>query len=139
MVWSSKLSNLRIPARPVSYVDEVLPRSMNQKMNELLLKWIADLGQYARCEPIHFALMQQANNQMQIDGGTSSGIRVGDQLLIIDRDTIPQRSMEPECFGRNCLLFKSLKRSGITQPSSLLLGLPCSRLVVEWHYRFSRN
>ena len=32
---------------------------------------------------------------MQIDGGTSSGIRVGDQLLIIDRDTIPQRSMEP--------------------------------------------
>ena len=68
---------------------------MNQTMNELLSKWMADLIQYARCEPIHFALMQLANNQMQIDGGTSSGIRVGDQLLIIDRDTIPQRSMEP--------------------------------------------
>ena len=39
--------------------------------------------------------MQLANNQMQIDGGTSSGIRIGDQLLIIDRDTIPQRSMDP--------------------------------------------
>jgi hypothetical protein len=27
----------------------------------------------------------------------------------------------------------------IMPPSSLLLGLPCSRLVVEWHYRFSRD
>ena len=40
-------------------------------------------------------LMQRANDQMQIDGGSSSGISVGDQLLIIDRNTIPQRSLEP--------------------------------------------
>ena len=94
LIWQ-KRTNLRIPARPVSYTDEVLPRSMNQMTNELLSNWMVDLVQYARCEPIHFALMQQANNQMQIDGGTSSGISVGDQLLIIDRDTIPQRSLEP--------------------------------------------
>ena len=94
LVWQAT-TNLRIPARPVSYTEDVLPRSVSQTIDQLLSKWVTELSNYARCEPIHFALMQRANDQMQIDGGSSSGIRVGDQLLIIDRNTIPQRSLEP--------------------------------------------
>jgi hypothetical protein len=94
LVWQAR-TNLRIPARKVSYTEEALQRSVSTEMNRLLSKWITELSNYARCEPIHFALIQPTNDQMQIDGGASSGIRVGDQLLIIDRNTIPQRSLEP--------------------------------------------
>ena len=44
-----------------------------------------------------FILQSSARVRMtyQIDGGSASGIAVGDQLLLIDRNTIPQRTFEP--------------------------------------------
>jgi hypothetical protein len=103
LVWQAR-TNLRIPAREVSYTEAALPRDVNTEINRLLSKWITELSNYARCEPIHFALMQPINDQMQIDGGASSGIRVGDQLLIIDRNTIPQRSLEPGALAQLSLV-----------------------------------
>jgi hypothetical protein len=94
LVWQAR-ANLRIPAREVSYTEEALPQSVNRTTDQLLSKWEAELSNFARCEPIHFALMQPMNEQIQINGGASSGIRIGDKLLIIDRNTIPQRSLEP--------------------------------------------
>jgi hypothetical protein len=40
----------------------------------------------------------------QIDGGAASGIAVGDQLLLIDRNTIPQRTFEPGTLAQLSLI-----------------------------------
>jgi len=103
LIWQGK-SHLRIPARPIIYTQGVLPNEVIKEVSQLMNQWVGDLSEFGRCEPIHFAVIRQAENTYQIDGGTASGIAVGDQLLLIDRNTIPQRTFEPGTLAQLSLI-----------------------------------
>ena len=103
LIWQGK-SLLRIPVRRVSYTDDRIPTELIAPLTNVLSRWVSDLTDFGRCEPIHFAVIRQGDNEFQIDGGSASGIAVGDQLLLIDRDTIPQRTFEPGALAQLSLI-----------------------------------
>ncbi len=103
LIWQGK-SHLRIPARPITYTEGALPNAITKEVSQLMNQWVNDLSEFGRCEPIHFAVIRQGENTYQIDGGAASGIAVGDQLLLIDRNTIPQRTFEPGTLAQLSLI-----------------------------------
>ncbi|MDB2619364.1 hypothetical protein N9Y18_03850 [Litoricolaceae bacterium] len=103
LIWQGK-SLLRIPVRRVSYTDDRIPTELIAPLTNVLSRWVSDLTDFGRCEPIHFAVIRQGDNEFQIDGGSASGIAVGDQLLLIDRDAIPQRTFEPGALAQLSLI-----------------------------------
>jgi hypothetical protein len=56
--------------------------------------WTALLSDYATCQPVNFQITD-ANGAVRIDGGMTSGLKVGDRLLVIDQARIPDRVLEP--------------------------------------------
>lgn len=95
VIWSN-YSDVRIPARRVEYGENLLSQDMQRILISLAKSWGDELVQYARCEPIHFNVaVQSSGKTYQIDGGIASGIKIDDRLLLIDRETVPKRALDP--------------------------------------------
>ena len=56
--------------------------------------WTILLNDYALCQPVNFQLTY-SNGAVTIDGGMTSGLKIGDRLLVIDQARIPDRVLEP--------------------------------------------
>ena len=93
LVWSGA-SNIRVPVRPVTYTNLVLPDvTINQIRNDARA-WASLLDDYAMCQPMNFQI-NELDGLARIDGGTTSGLKQGDRLLVIDQARIPDRVLEP--------------------------------------------
>ncbi len=93
LVWSGT-SNIRVPVRPVTYTNQVLPDSMINQIRDDARSWASLLDDYAMCQPMNFQITE-LDGLAQIDGGTTSGLKRGDRLLVIDQARIPGRVLEP--------------------------------------------
>ena len=94
LVWSDQ-KHVRIPARRVEYSNELLANDLRLVIASLTESWSSALNQYARCEPIHFNVTRRPDESYQIDGGRASGINVNDSLLLVDRENVPKRALDP--------------------------------------------
>lgn len=92
-IWTG-VADFRIPVRSVSYEAADLPRTLSALIHEQVNLWSQDLTQYALCDPIRFELTV-VDGAVQVDGGADAGLRLGDQLLLIDERRIPSRVLEP--------------------------------------------
>ena len=93
LVWSGA-SNIRVPVRPVTYTNQVLPDVMINQIRDDARSWALLLDDYAMCQPMNFQITE-LDGLAQIDGGTTSGLKQGDRLLAIDQARIPGRVLEP--------------------------------------------
>ena len=93
LVWSGA-SNIRVPVRPVTYTNQVLPDVMINQIRDDARSWALLLDDYAMCQPMNFQITE-LDGLAQIDGGTTSGLKQGDRLLVIDQARIPGRVLEP--------------------------------------------
>ena len=93
VVWSGS-RNYRVPVRAVSYQPHELPQELMRTVSDTSSRWATELDSYASCEPIHFSVAQDSD-QFVLDGGLTSGLTVGDRLLLMDQSRIPSRVLEP--------------------------------------------
>ena len=93
VIWEAS-SNIRVPVRPITYTSQLLPDVMVRQIRTDVTKWINALNQYAMCQPVNFQITE-ADGTVEIDGGITAGLKVGDRLLVIDEERIPGRVLEP--------------------------------------------
>ena len=93
LIWTGT-STVRVPVRPVTYTSQVLPDVMAGQIRRDVSGWTILLNDYALCQPVNFQLTD-SNGAVTIDGGMTSGLRIGDRLLVIDQARIPDRVLEP--------------------------------------------
>lgn len=60
-----------------------------------LPEWLAALEGQVPCEPVQFPLLARAPGAWSIEAGASTGLRVGDRVLVVDRRSVPRRMLEP--------------------------------------------
>ena len=89
LIWTGT-STVRVPVRPVTYTSQVLPDVMAGQIRRDVSGWIIVLNDYALCQPVNFQLTD-SNGTVTIDGGMTSGLKIGDRLLVIDQARIPDR------------------------------------------------
>lgn len=56
--------------------------------------WNARIRESLSCTPVRFAVIEVIQDELLIGGGTASGLRVGDRLVIADASRVPQRILE---------------------------------------------
>lgn len=93
LVWTGT-SDVRVPVRPVNYTNQALPDAMATQIRNDFNGWAALLSDYAMCQPVNFQIVD-LNGAVRVDGGTTSGLKAGDRLLVIDQARIPSRVLEP--------------------------------------------
>lgn len=64
---------------------------------------IAQLDAPMRCEPTHFKAQSDRNGEWSLSVGASSGLHLGDRMLILDRQQLPRRLLEPGAINRLAL------------------------------------
>ena len=94
LIWTG-VSDFRIPVRSVGYGDQGLPKSLGLVLESQTSIWADALNQYARCEPVSFRVATRTADRAQLDAGQEAGLQVGDRLLLIDAERIPNRVLEP--------------------------------------------
>ena len=94
LIWTG-MSDFRIPVRSVGYGDQGLPKSLGLVLESQTALWAETLHEYARCQPISFRIASRSDDRAQLDAGSESGLQVGDRLLLIDGERIPNRILEP--------------------------------------------
>ncbi len=93
LIWTGT-SDVRVPVRPVAYTNAGLPDVMASQIRNNVSSWIAHLDDYAKCQPVNFGITESGES-VRIDGGSTSGLKIGDRLLILDQTRIPDRVLEP--------------------------------------------
>ena len=93
LIWSGK-SDVRVPVRSVGYTNDALPDVMVSEIRSNVNAWIASLDDYAKCQPVNFQVTE-SGDLVRIDGGATSGLRMGDRLLVLDQTRVPKRVLEP--------------------------------------------
>lgn len=93
-IWSAT-APIRIPVRDVQLGQVRLPKAVEEALVQTVSDWTAQLSAYAQCEPMHFYLVNGTARELTISGGTNSGVRPGDRLLVLDETRVPQRILEP--------------------------------------------
>ena len=93
LIWTGT-STVRVPVRPVTYTSQVSPDVMAGQIRRDVGGWTILLNDYALCQPVNFQLTD-SNGAVTIDGGMTSGLKIGDRLLVIDQARIPDRVLEP--------------------------------------------
>ena len=73
------------------------------------------------CQPMNFQV-NELDGLARIDGGTTSGLKQGDRLLVIDQARIPDRVLEPGTLAELSLV-QVVQVEGILRSSSIQRGL----------------
>lgn len=93
LIWTGT-TTVRAPVRPVTYTNEALPDAMVSHIRNDVAGWTSLLSEYAMCQPVNFQITDLSGS-VHIDGGSTSGLKAGDRLLVIDQARIPDRVLEP--------------------------------------------
>jgi hypothetical protein len=93
LIWSGT-SDVRVPVRSVAYTNDALPDVMASQIRSNVNSWIASLDDYAKCQPVNFQITE-LGDLVRVDGGATSGLKMGDRLLVLDQTRIPDRVLEP--------------------------------------------
>lgn len=95
LLWQDAVP-LTYPETDIKTTSQPLPPPLAQSLDRILQNWLAQLDANFGCRPLQFNVMQEAANGWTINGGQAAGLSVGDQLLLLDRDYLPARILEPD-------------------------------------------
>ena len=116
----------------VSMVRQPLPAAITQAIDETLLGWHLALDKALECEPLQFAVTATESGELTIKAGSRSGMRIGDQLLLLDRTRIPGNLLEAGALDGAALLevqFTAAYQSRAKRVAGPAPLAPASRLV----------
>jgi hypothetical protein len=103
VVLHQQLQTLSFAALPPSNTLERLSPSMTEQLQLLLQSFAQKLESKLVCIPPQFEVLNAQSGRLRIAGGQTSGLRVGDQLVLADRQKIPTRILEPRALDQLAL------------------------------------
>jgi hypothetical protein len=95
LLWQDAVP-LTFPEIDIKSTGQPLPPLLALSLDRVLQNWLSQLDANFGCRPLQFNVMQEAPAGWIINGGQAAGLSVGDQLLLLDRDHLPARILEPD-------------------------------------------
>lgn len=95
LLWQDAVP-LFFPEQKITHTSQPLPTGLLTELDKVVARWQQRLDGDFGCRPQAFNVMQQVKQGWVINGGQVAGLAVGDQLLMMNRDQVPSRILEPD-------------------------------------------
>ena len=96
VLWQSAVP-LFFPASELSISSQPLPPGLLSELDRVLDAWQDKMDTDFGCRPQHFNVMPESvANGWVINGGLAAGLAIGDQFLLMNREHLPARILEPD-------------------------------------------
>jgi len=96
LLWQEAVP-LFFPAAELSTTSQPLPPGLLSELDRVLDSWQDKMDTDFGCKPQQFNVMpESAVNGWVINGGQTAGLAIGDQLLLMNREFLPARILEPD-------------------------------------------
>jgi len=96
LMWQEAVP-LFFPAAELSTTSQPLPPGLLSELDRVLDRWQDKMDTDFGCKPQQFNVMPESvANGWVINGGQTAGLAIGDQLLLMNREFLPARILEPD-------------------------------------------
>lgn len=95
VVWQD-ITPLFYPEAEISTNSQPLPPGLLSELDIVLQRWTDKIDKVFSCKPLQFNVLQEAAGSWVINGGQLAGVSVGDQMLLLNREFLPARILEPD-------------------------------------------
>jgi hypothetical protein len=84
------------PERELVTTSQPLPPGLLAELDRVLDGWQKSMDNNFSCRPQQFNVLQETPTGWVINGGQVAGLTAGDQLLLMNREHLPARILEPD-------------------------------------------
>ncbi|MFM7523149.1 MAG: hypothetical protein ACKO4M_03125 [Betaproteobacteria bacterium] len=95
ILWQDAVP-LFFPEQKLMHNSQPLPTGLLTELDKVVARWQQQLDGDFGCRPQSFNVMQEAKQGWVINAGQVAGLSVGDQLLMMNREQLPARILEPD-------------------------------------------
>jgi len=96
LLWHDAVP-LFFPAAELSISSQPLPPGLLSELDRVLDRWQEKMDTELGCRPQQFNVMPESvANGWVINGGLNAGLAIGDQFLLMNREHLPARILEPD-------------------------------------------
>ncbi|MGB4347627.1 MAG: hypothetical protein WBJ21_14660, partial [Burkholderiaceae bacterium] len=95
LLWQDAVP-LFFPESAILSTRQPLPPGLITELERVVQQWQSKLDAAFGCRPLQFNLVGEAAGSWTINGGQSAGVAIGDQLLLLNRERLPARILEPD-------------------------------------------
>ncbi len=95
LLWQDAVP-LFFPESAILSTSQPLPPGLITELERIVQQWQSKLDAAFGCRPLQFNLIGEAAGSWTINGGQSAGVAIGDQLLLLNRERLPARILEPD-------------------------------------------
>ena len=95
LLWQDAVP-LFFPEQQITHTSQPLPTGLLTELDRVVARWQRSLDGDFGCRPQTFNVMQESKQGWVINGGQVAGLAVGDQLLMMNREQVPARILEPD-------------------------------------------
>jgi hypothetical protein len=95
LLWQDAVP-LFFPESAILSTSQPLPPGLITELERIVQQWQSKLDAAFGCRPLQFNLVGEAAGSWTINGGQSAGVAIGDQLLLLNRERLPARILEPD-------------------------------------------
>lgn len=97
MAYEQKIS---LDSNPLDSTPRPLSPVVMEEVQVISDGFIKALETKVACAPPQFQVLKMQSDTYRINGGAVSGLRVGDRLVVADKDKIPNRVLEPAALDK---------------------------------------
>lgn len=95
LLWQDAVP-LFFPETELRTTSQPLPPGLLSELDRVLDRWQQSMESNFACRPQQFNVVQEAPGGWVINGGQVAGLSAGDQLLLMNREHLPARILEPD-------------------------------------------
>ena len=95
VLWQDAVP-LFFPERELVTTSQPLPPGLLSELDRVLDGWLQSMDNNFSCRPQQFNVLQEIPSGWVINGGQVAGLSAGDQLLLMNREHLPARILEPD-------------------------------------------
>ncbi len=95
LLWQDSVP-LFFPERELRHTSQPLPAGLLSELDRVLANWQERMDGDFACKPQAFNVLQESGKGWVINGGQVAGLAPGDQLLLMNREHLPARILEPD-------------------------------------------
>lgn len=95
LLWQDAVP-LFFPETELRTTSQPLPPGLLSELDRVLDRWQKSMGHHFSCRPQQFNVLQETPTGWVINGGQVAGLSAGDQLLLMNREHLPARILEPD-------------------------------------------
>ena len=95
LLWQDAVP-LFFPERATRHTAQALPAGLLSELDNVIGRWQQRLDSEFACRPQSFNVLQDTGKGWVINGGQAAGLVIGDQMLMMNREQLPARILEPD-------------------------------------------